>query len=485
MEKYDDESSGDPMPPPSKMRPWLHIFPHYTLSDNQGPVKIDERPAFWKCIVFGLQHALAMLGGTVIVPMQLGFDVNTALFFSGISTLLFFIVTRGRVPAYLGCTGSAIGAILSVSGYQYEPGTFNNNVGAVQGALIVTGCVYVAVALIVFIFGYNWVEWIMPPVVTGAILTGIGFHLVVMSFQQVVASTFDSIMACVTVMTVLLISVYAPSPLLRRLCILLGTIVAYVIYLVCGFTGSGPRIDFSRVNEQPWVRAPVVHSPIIFDGAAISTIVPLVIVLLAENLGHLKALGGVTGTSLEKYLGNTYLGDALSLVLCGIVGSPPLTTYTENITVLSVTRVYSPLVIVCAAFVAVILGFISKFGAVMNTIPPGVFGGLLIVLCTLIVMTGIRIWIDNKVDFNDQRNVYVGGLPVAVAGALQTQFKINNFQLDGIGVATFMALLLYQIIFAGENIKKLLAKRRQLTASLPHHSIHRENTPPPSHSASQ
>ncbi|ORX45838.1 Xanthine/uracil/vitamin C permease [Hesseltinella vesiculosa] len=408
-----------------------------------------------------------MFSGTVFIPMQLGFDINTAIFFSGVSTLLFFVVNRGRVPAYLGCSGSAVAAIMSISGYKYQPGVPNDNIAAVQGALIVLGIVYAAISLIVHAFGHKWVEAIMPPVVTGAIICGIGLHLMTSSFQQATSSFFDGVMAFVTVVVIMFFSVYAPSPFLRRLCILLGTIVSYVIYLICGLVNAGPRIDFSNIVAQPWVRPPIVHWPVVFQGQAISTMIPLVIVFLAENMGHLKALSAITETSLEKYLGNAYMGDALSIILCGSVGSPPLTTYAENMIVLSVTRIYSPLVIVSAAFIAIVLGFFSKFGAVVSSIPAGVFGGLTIVLYTIIAITGVRIWMDNKVDFSDQRNMFVGGIPVAIASVMQTQLKINHFELDGIGVSTFLALFLYQLLFAGEHIKTWLRQRRQLSDTLP------------------
>ncbi|CAO3639503.1 unnamed protein product [Cunninghamella blakesleeana] len=379
---------------------------------------------------------------------------KATMFFSGISTILFFIVTKGRVPAYLGCSGSAVGAVLSITHYKYQAGTFNPNTSLAQGALITLGLIYMTISFIVMIFGHKFITSIMPPIVTGSIVAGIGLHLIFSSYQQATSTSFDTYMAITTILSIMLIGVYAPLPLLRRLCILLGALVGYIVHLICGLKGVAKPIDFGPVASAAWISAPQAHTPIIFDPQAISIMAPVVVVLLAENMGHLKAISSITDTPLDHHLGKTYFGDALSIVICGSTGVPPMTTYAENLIMLSVTKIYSPIVILFAALFAIILGFMSKFGAVVNSIPPGVFSGVSMTLYMIICITGVRIWFDNKVDFSDTRNMFVGGFPLMLAAVIQEPVILNDFQLDGIGCATFSSIILYQLLRGVDGFKE-------------------------------
>ncbi|ORY99377.1 uracil-xanthine permease [Syncephalastrum racemosum] len=417
-----------------------------------GTVYIDERPQWHHCIAYGIQHALAMFSGTIVLP---------SLFFSGISTILFFIITGGRVPSYLGSSGSFISAVVATTGYDPSTTTdhMNHNIPVAQGALIVMSLIYVFVSVVVMLFGYKWVEFLMPPIVTGAIVTSIGIHLGYSAFTQATTTPFDTYMGLATVIITMLISVYAPWPSLRRMqvpsSILLGLLTGYVIHIICGVCGAGYPVDFSEVKSIEWVRGPVVSGPIVFDKKAISAIAPLVVVILAENMGHIKAISSMTDKPLEGYLGRAYLGDALATLMTACVGAAPMTTYAENIGVLSVTRVFSPLVILVAAIVAIILGLITKFGAVIRSIPNGVFGGTTFVLYSLIAITGIRIWVVNQINFTDPRNIYVGGVPLMLAAVMTTTtLQINDFQLDGIGCATFSSIILYQILRGYDGLKE-------------------------------
>ncbi|KAI9323591.1 permease family-domain-containing protein [Dichotomocladium elegans] len=434
----------------------IHYFPRYKLKTS-GTVAVDERPNTLQTVAFGLQHALAMFSGTVFIPMQMGFDANTTLFFSGFATIIFFILTGGRVPGYLGSSGSVISAVCAVTGFNSATSTtgVNENIPVAQGGIIVLALAYVGISFLVLIFGFKWVEFFMPPIVTGAVVASIGVHLAYSALMQATATPFDFYMGMITVILIMLISVYAPLPSIRRIGILLGLILGYVIHIICGVAGAGYPVDFSEVKSIEWVRGPIISGPIVFETKAISTIAPLVIVLVAENMGHIKATASLTGTPLERYLGRAYLADALSTLMAGCVGSSPLTTYSENIGVLSVTRVFSPLVILVAAFIAIILGFIAKFGAVVRSIPKGVFGGTTFVLYSLIAITGFRIWVVNRIDFTDSRNVFVGGLPLCLAAAMTTvSLQINDFQLDATGVSCFSAMILYQVLRGVDGFKE-------------------------------
>ncbi|CEP17779.1 hypothetical protein [Parasitella parasitica] len=300
-----------------------HYFPHYKYQ-NIGTVQIEERPSWLHCIAYGIQHVLAMFSGVIVLPLILGYDSNStykhsipSLFFSGLSTFVFFIVTGGRVPSYLGCSGSFVSIILTISNYTSTPDSgMNTNTSSVQGAIFVLSLTYAAVALIVMVFGYTWLEFIMPPIVTGSIITSIGLHLSFLSYDEATTSSFDTYMAIATAAAVMLISVYAPTNALR-------TMVGYFIHAMCGLKGIGPPIDYSEIASNPWIRAPSAYFGLKFDAGSIGMVMPILVVLLAENLGPML-----------RFVGRAYLGDALGCLVASLTGAVPFTTYAENIGVL-------------------------------------------------------------------------------------------------------------------------------------------------------
>ncbi|ORX89172.1 uracil-xanthine permease [Basidiobolus meristosporus CBS 931.73] len=426
---------------------WLkNYFPKYSVVKG-GQIGPDERPPWGELILLGLQHVLAMFGSTVFAPLVCGFDSNTAIFCSGIGTILFFIITGGRVPSYLGSSFAFIGTITTATGYKYAPGAgLNENIPIAQGGIIVAGAVYAAIAIVVLLIGYKWVEFLMPPVVTGAVVMAIGLNLAGTAVGQAAANSFDAWMAFTTVLAVAFFSVYGPG-FTRRVPILLGAIVGYVINLICGYAGAGPKIDYSGVGNAKWIGVPLFHTPK-FEAHAISLITPVVIILVAENIGHIKAVTSMTGRNIDQYIGKAFMGDALATILAGSLGSLGVTTYAENIGVMAVTKIFSTLVFITAAFVAVIIGFLPKFGAIINTIPSGVFGGLSIVLFGLIAVSGGRIWIENKIDFTNPRNLLTAGIAVLLGTGMTGDLKVTfgPIAFDGIGVSTIAAVILYQIL---------------------------------------
>ncbi|KAI8069686.1 permease family-domain-containing protein [Gongronella butleri] len=442
---------------------FYNYFPHYKVAAQQGIVNIEERPPVLQGILLSVQHVLAMFGSTVLAPTLIGMSTNTALFFSGIGTIIFFIITKGRVPSYLGSSFGFIGVVTSVTGYTYGPNAgYNQNLGVATGGIIVCGLVYMAISILVILFGTRWVEFLLPPVVTGSIVMTIGIHLSASAFASATATSFDGWMAFTTVMIIALTSVYAPS-YFRRIPILIGMVVSYLIAFGCGMSGVATPIDYTEVYNAPWWAAPTFTKPI-FQSQAISTIVPVCVVLTAENLGHIKAISAMSGTNLDKYIGRSLLGDAIATIVSGAAGGLGVTSYAENIGVLSVTNVYSTLIFIGAAIIAIFLGFIQKFGAAIHSIPSGVFGGLSIILFSMIAMTGARIWVENRVDFSQTRNLLVAGIPVIIGASMQTTLQWGNFQLDGIGLPTYICLLLNQILRGWDGFRDLYAKyqrRRQ------------------------
>ncbi len=387
-----------------------------------------------------------MFGATVLAPILMGFNPNTAIFFSGIGTIIFFFIVGGRVPSYLGSSFSFIAVVLTATGFAsgFKGTGLNPNIGVALGGIIMAGVVYAIIGLIVIFTGYKWIDILLPPVVTGAVVAVIGLNLASVAVGEASTSSFDMIMAIVTILAVAAIAVYAPGAL-RRLPVLLGGVIGYLIYLLLanGF-GLGKAIDFSGVTSVAWVGLPNFSTPT-FNGTAIGLIAPVAIVLVAENTGHVKAVAAMTGRSLDKYLGRAFLGDGLATIVAGIGGGTGVTTYAENIGVMAVTRIYSTVVFLIAAVVALLLGFCPKFGALIHTIPLGVLGGLTIVLFGLIAATGGRIWVQNRVDFSKSRNLVTVAFALTV-GAGNFFINIGSFTLSAIGFATFGAIILYQIL---------------------------------------
>ncbi|KAF3997695.1 solute carrier family 23 protein [Glaciimonas immobilis] len=402
----------------------------------------DERLPGPQTFAMGVQHVVAMFGSTVLAPLLMGFDPNLAIFMSGIGTLLFFVLVAGRVPSYLGSSFSFIGLVIAVSGYG---GTGHNaNLGVALGGIIACGVVYTLIGFVVMAVGTRWIEKLMPPVVTGAVVAVIGLNLAPIAVKSVSDNSFDAWMALGTVICVGIVAVFGRG-MLQRLLILVGLMLAYVIYaLLTNGAGMGKPIDFSIVAQAAWFGIPHFAAPV-FKLSAMALLAPIAVILVAENLGHIKAVSAMTGQNLDKYMGRAFVGDGLATIVSGSVGGTGVTTYAENIGVMAVTKIYSTLVFVVAAVIALILGFSPKFGAVIQTIPSAVLGGVSIVVFGLIAVSGARIWVENKVDFSDNRNLIVAAVTL-VLGAGDFTLKLGQFALGGIGTATFGAIILYALL---------------------------------------
>ena len=297
---------------------------------REGIIAPDERPPAAQSVALGLQHIFAMFGATVLAPILMGFDPNTAIFFSGIGTLIFFVCVRGRVPSYLGSSFSFIAVVISA-----EAIGAGHNIPAALGGIIACGAVYAVIGLIVMAVGYKWVEWLMPPVVTGAIVMVIGLnlaHVAVADLSGVaswyvnpaIAQTNDLFfmtMGLLTTAAVVLVAVYAPG-VLRRLPILLGGIVG-LRHVLRRYEPAPPRPQGRRHQlrqgqlRAAWIGLPNFTTPV-FDGHAIVLIAPIAIVLVAENLGHVKAVAAMTGRDLDPYIGRAFLGDGVATMVAGI-----------------------------------------------------------------------------------------------------------------------------------------------------------------------
>ncbi|WP_232210999.1 MULTISPECIES: solute carrier family 23 protein [Pseudoxanthomonas] len=408
-----------------------------------GVIAPDERLPWGQTGLMGVQHVIAMFGSTVLAPILMGFDPNLAVLMSGIGTLIFFLVTGGKVPSYLGSSFAFIGVVNVATGYVASHGA-NANIGLALGGIIACGLVYALVGVLVHVAGTGWIERLMPPVVTGAVVAVIGLNLASIPIRNMAASNFDAWMQAVTFLCVALVAVFTRG-MLQRLLILVGLLLASLVYAaLTNGLGLGKPVDMAAVAAAPWFGLPTLHAPV-FDTRAITLIVPVVIILVAENLGHIKAVTAMTGRNLDRYMGRAFIGDGVATMVSGAAGGTGVTTYAENIGVMAATRIYSTAVFVCAAAIAILLGFSPKFGALIQAIPLPVMGGVSIVVFGLIAVAGARIWVDNRVDFSDTKNLIVAAITL-ILGTGEFTLKFGEFALGGIGTATFGAIALNALL---------------------------------------
>ena len=407
-----------------------------------GVIAPDERLPWPQTGAMGVQHVIAMFGSTVLAPILMGFDPNMAILMSGIGTLIFFLITGGRVPSYLGSSFAFIGVVIAATAYAGKGP--NPNIGVALGGIIACGAIYTLVGFIVQAVGTGWIERFMPPVVTGAVVAVIGLNLAGIPVKNMAASNFDSWMQLVTFVSVGLVAVLTRG-MVQRLLILVGLIAASIIYAVLtNGLGLGTPINTAGVAAAAWVGTPNFSAPV-FNANAMLLIAPVVIILVAENLGHIKAVTAMTGKDIDQYMGRAFIGDGVATMVSGSVGGTGVTTYAENIGVMAVTRIYSTAVFLVAALMAVLLGFSPKFGAVIQAIPLPVMGGVSIVVFGLIAVAGAKIWVDNKVDFSQNKNLIVAAVTL-ILGTGDFTLKFGEFALGGIGTATFGAILFYALL---------------------------------------
>ena len=388
----------------------------------------EERLSWGRTIGIGMQHVVAMFGATLLVPTLTGFPVNTTLLFSGLGTILFLLITRNRLPSYLGSSFAFI-APLSAS-QQY-------GIAAQAGSILVTGLVLAAVGVAVKIAGRRVLDAVMPPAVTGAIVALIGLNLAPNAAENFAS---QPLVAAVTLLVILLATV-AGRGMVSRLSILLGVVAGWVFAALTGNLGDDA---VAAIDAAPWVGLPEFHAPS-FNISAIAVALPVLVVLIAENVGHVKAVSEMTKRDLDDLAGDALIADGLASTLAGGFGGSGTTTYAENIGVMAATRVYSTAAYWVAAFTAILLAFVPKFGALIFTIPTGVLGGACIVLYGLIGMLGVRIWMDNKVNFNNPVNLTAAAVAL-IAGIGNLTLTVGGVSLEGIAWGSVGIIVAYPIM---------------------------------------
>ncbi len=426
---------------------WFPTWRPFQGDLDRNPVGINEYLPPSKSILLGIQHTFAMFGATVLAPLLMGFDANLAILMSGICTIMFFVITGGRMPSYLGSSFAFIGPVIAVTAYA---GTgFNSGLDVALGGIMACGIIYALVGLLVMKTGTGWIESLMPPIVTGAIVMIIGLNLAPVTIQGVSANQFDAWMAALTVLLISGVAVFTRG-MLRRLLLLVGLILSYVIYyIVTNVMGYGTPIDFTTVAAASWFGLPSIHTPR-FEMSAIVLIAPVAFILVAENLGHFKAVEGMTKARVTPYMGRAFLADGLATTFSAGFGGTGVTTYAENIGVMAVTKVYSTTIFVIAGVVAVLLGMSPKFGAIIQTIPAALLGGASIVVFGLITIAGLKIWMDNNIDFTKNSNLVIAAVTV-IMGTGNFSLMLGSFDLGGIGTATLAAIVLNALFNRQKN----------------------------------
>lgn len=421
----------------------MTVLPRWTLAERTL-ILPEERLPWPATMLMGAQHLVAMSGSTVVGPLLMGFDPNLAILFSGIGTLIFLLCTGGRVPSYLGSSFSFIAVIIAVTGYAGSGP--NPDIGPALGGIIACGALYALIGLIVTLTDTAWIERLMPPVVTGAIGAAIGLNLAPVAVKGTQGSGPHVAVALTTLIAVALASSVGPV-LARRMSILTGIAVGYGLVLILG-NGLGllPAIAYAELAAAPWLGWPAFRSPT-FDLSAVLLIAPVAIILVAENLGHIKAIGVMTGRNLDPLIGRGFIGDGVATMISGAGGGTGVTTYVENMGVMAITRVYSSLVFVAAALFAIALGFSPKFGALLRTVPAPVIAGLSVAVFGLIAGAMVRVWVDNRVDFSQPRNLFTVGTAL-IFGAGNFSLAFGSFAIGGIGTSTLAAIGMYQLLSA-------------------------------------
>ncbi|WP_265522970.1 uracil-xanthine permease family protein [Oerskovia flava] len=406
-------------------------------------VSPGERLTWPRTLGIGMQHVVAMFGATFLVPLLTGLSPATTLFFSAIGTFGFLLITRNRLPSYLGSSFAFIAPIGAA--------TASHGQSVAVGGILVTGVTLAIVGIVVHVAGPRWIDLTMPPVVTGTIVALIGLNLAPVAWgtcqQDVVGGEIVEtctngfraapVTALFTLAAIIAITVLFKG-ILGRLAILVGVVAGYVFAAVRG------EVDLTAVGEAAWFGFPQFVAPS-FDVAVLGLFVPVVLVLVAENVGHVKSVAAMTGTNLDPMMGRALFADGLATTLAGTGGGSGTTTYAENIGVMAATRVYSTAAYWVAAATALVLSMSPKFGELINSIPAGVLGGVTTLLYGMIGILGARIWVQNKVDFSDPVNLTTAAVPLVI-GIANFTWHAGAVSFEGIALGTAAALAIYHVM---------------------------------------
>ncbi|MED7922887.1 solute carrier family 23 protein [Nonomuraea sp. LP-02] len=437
-------------------------------------VRPDERLSWPRMIGFGAQHVIAMFGATFVFPLVMGLDPNVAVMMSGVATILFLLIVKGKVPSYLGTSASFVGGVLAIRAV--AGGDTAGADAVVTGAILIVGFVLALIGVAIHFLGVQIIHRVFPPVVTGAVVMLIGFGL-----AYVVADVYwpqDHWVALLT-MLITFVVIVAFKGFIGRIGVLIGLVAGFVLSWVLDRLAGpltsvlpganlrdaagnvcapeGPyclatafphdRVSFDSVAKADWFGLPSFHGPD-FRFSAVLLVLPAVIALVAENVGHVKAVGEMTGTDVDPYVGRAVAADGVATVVVSAVGGSPTTTYAENIGVMAATKVYSTAAYYIAAVIAILFGLCPKFGQLVAATPGGVLGGVTVILYGMIGLLGAKIWIENRVDFADPVNMVPTGAGIILAIGPVSHYVGGDLTLEGIALGTIVVLGGYHLLRA-------------------------------------
>ena len=430
-----------------------------------------------KMVVLGIQHVFAMFGSTVLVPLLTGMDPAMALLCAGIGTLIFHLVTKGKVPAFLGSSFAFIAAICTVAadasgGAAVGTAEYYEGLRYACGGILVAGALYLVLSGLVMAFGADKIRSFFPPLVTGAIIIIIGLMLAPTAISNITTATnpatgasealtggalwINWLIAAITIGTMFVVSINGKG-FFRLVPILIGIAVGYCAALICQLCGANifgqPLVNFENLKTSGWFQLPRFQTPL-FSWKAVLTIAPLAIVTFVEHVGDMQANGAVVGQDFIKDPGlhRTLLGDGLATMVAGALGGPANTTYSENTGVLAATKNYNPVTLEIAACIAIVLAFFGKFSALITAMPGPVLGGVSVVLYGMIAAVGLRTLVENKVDFTKSRNLLIAAVMLVLGLGANGAIVIGGVSISGVALAAVLGIILNKVL--PESIEK-------------------------------
>ena len=412
-------------------------------------IDVHERVPILQGLPLSLQHLFAMFGATVLVPFLVGLDTSVTLFTSGLGTLLYVAVTRGKIPAYLGSSFAFIAALSAILGVRPGQAAPDARIALAMGGCVAVGLVYVVVAVAIGRFGTRWIDRLLPPIVIGPVVMVIGLGLArvaveVMAMQGGTGTYHPEFFA--VALASLAVAIAAAAFLrgfLGVVPVLIGIVGGYAIALVAG------QVNLSGVAAAPAFAVPRFVLPS-FDAGAILTLAPISLVVITEHIGHLIVTKNVVGRDLVKDPGlhRSLAGDGVATAVAGCLGGPPATTYGENIGVMAITRVFSVWVIGGAAVLAIAMSFLPTVGAAIRSIPTQVMGGICILLFGIIAAAGVRMLVDSRIDFSQKRNLIIASV-ILIIGVGGAKLHLGSVEIGDMSLATYVGVLLNLLLPRG------------------------------------
>ena len=419
-----------------------------TANKNDVIYDVHDKPPVGMWVGLSFQHLFAMFGATVLVPILVGIDPAIALFSSGLGTLAHLSVTKYKIPAYM---GSSFAYILAMQSLMKSDG-----IAAVAQGAVVGGFVYLLVALIVKFVGKGWIDKVLPPIVVGPIVMVIGLSLAGTAVNDAMNKNGEYnltflMIALVTLFAVLAFNMFGKG-LTSLIPILLGIIVGYVFTLIVQKITGTTIISIDEISKSAWLDVPKFDIMFVdyhfkLYPSAILTMAPIAFVTMTEHFGHVMVLNSLTGNDYFKDPGleRTLTGDGVAQIIAGFFGAPPVTSYGENIGVMAITKIHSVYVIAGAAVFAVVLSFVGKISALIHSIPTPVIGGVSIALFGVIASSGLKILVDNKVDFDDKRNLLIASV-ILVSGIGGLTLNVAGISISGVAFSTILGILMHLIL---------------------------------------